>query len=295
MSTSRSLSSLAGSGRRVRRGLRFDTAVAFSAAGLAVLVTIAATGSADAAVTTITQGYLTKDKVAMGSIVSLEKNSSDQVNAATMANVDSIIGIVVHDGNSLLAVSSTKATQVQVATSGIVHVLASDINGTILQGDQVTASPIAGVGMKATSTVKVVGIAQGDLAKSRTSKQKYKETDGTEKELTLGEIPVMLNVSYFYKQPEKTVIPSAIQNVANALAGKSVRPLPIIISVAIFFITIIVVAVIIYSMIRSSIISVGRNPMSQSAIYRNLIQLSSLVLAILGVAFVAIYLILTRF
>jgi len=47
-------------------------------------------------------------------------------------------------------------------------------------------------------------------------------------------------------------------------------------------------------MIRSSIISVGRNPMSQSAVHRDLIQLSALVLGILAVGFTALYLVLTR-
>ncbi len=247
------------------------------------------------ALTTITQGFLTKDKVAMGSIVSLDKNTADQVSASTSDNVESLLGVVVHDGNSLLALSSAQATQVQVATSGVVQVLVSDLNGTIKQGDQITASPIKGVGMKATDSAKVIGIAQGDLAQSRSSKEKYKDKDGAEHEVVLGEIPVQLNVSYYFKQAEKTLIPSAIQNVANALAGKTVKPLPIIVALAIFFITMMVVVSIIYTMIRSSIISIGRNPMSQSAVYRNLIQLSALVLAILGVAFVAIYMILTRF
>jgi hypothetical protein len=77
-------------------------------------------------------------------------------------------------------------------------------------------------------------------------------------------------------------VPAAIQNMANALAGKSVSTLPILISLAIFIVTIIVVVSIVFAMVRSSIISVGRNPMSQSAIYRDIIQLSALVLAILA-------------
>jgi hypothetical protein len=48
-------------------------------------------------------------------------------------------------------------------------------------------------------------------------------------------------------------------------------------------------------MIRNSIISVGRNPMAQSAVYRDVIQLSALVLGILAVAVIAIYFILSRF
>jgi poly-D-alanine transfer protein DltD len=81
---------------------------------------------------------------------------------------------------------------------------------------------------------------------------------------------------------------------ANALAGKTVSALPILISLAIFIITIIVVVSIVYAMVRSSIISVGRNPMSQSAIYRDIIQLSALVLAILAVGVISIFLVLTR-
>lgn len=254
---------------------------------------MAVTGTASA-MTTISQGYLTEDKLSLGSIVSLQSNSADRVNAATSTNVESILGVVINDGNSLLSLSRGEASQIQVATNGIVQVLVSDINGEIVQGDQITASPISGVGMKATDSIKVVGIAQGDLKDNRGSKQTIKDKSGKEQTVTLGEVPVLVNVSYYFKQPEKTVIPSAIQNVANALAGKAVRPLPIIISLSIFAVALLTVVSIIYSMIRSSIISVGRNPMAQSAVYRNVIQLSGLVLAILGVSVVAIYMVLTR-
>lgn len=180
----------------------------------------------------------------------------------------------------------------QVSTNGVVPVLVSDCNGTIAQGDEITASPLKGIGMKATTNTKVVGIAQGNMANTTTQK-----VDGTvcdNPEVTLGQLPIQVNISYHYSQPEKTIIPASLQNLANTVAGKKVATLPIIISAAIFLISVIVVAVIIYSMIRSSIISVGRNPMAQSAVYRDVIQLSALVLAILGVAVIVIYLILTR-
>lgn len=258
-----------------------------------VLGILAFSGQAQA-MTTLSQGYLTKDKLSLGSIVSLEKNTTDTVNAATTENVGNILGVVINEGNSLLTLSNGEKQQIQVATSGIVQILVSDINGDIKQGDQITASPINGVGMKATTNVKVIGIAQGDLSDSRNSKEKYKDKDGAEKEVVLGQIPAIISVSYFFKQPEKTIIPMAVQNVANALAGKTVKPLPIIISMAIFVIALVTVVSIVYSLIRASIISVGRNPMSQAAIYRNLMQISALVLVIMGVTFVAIYMILTR-
>lgn len=259
-----------------------------AAIGLVQLATPLAAGAS----TSISQGYATENPLPLGSMVSLKKDSSDTVFAASPSNVNSLLGVVINPESSLLSLSNSEQEQVQVATSGTVRVLISDINGPVNRGDHVTASPIAGVGMKATNNVMVLGIAQGGVS-GNTSKQDYTEA-GQKRQVTLGEVPVLLNVAYYFKEPDKTVIPGALQNVANALAGKEVDTTPILISAAIFFVTIIIVVSIIYSMIRSSIISVGRNPMSQSAIYRNLIQLSALVLAILSVGFAAIYLVLTR-
>jgi hypothetical protein len=251
--------------------------------------------AAASGLTTLSQGFTTTDKVSLGSIVSLQNNSSDQVSAATSSNPNGILGVVINDGNSLISFTSNQANQIQVATAGVVQVLVSNINGNISQGDQITVSPINGVGMKATNSTKVVGIAQTSLSSNNSSTQSYTDKSGHKHSVLLGEVPLLVNVSYYYKQPDKTLIPSAIQNISNALAGKPVNPLPIIISMGIFILTLIIVVSIVYSMIHSSIISVGRNPMSQSAIYRDLIQLSALVVGILGVAVVSIYMILTRF
>jgi hypothetical protein len=243
------------------------------------------------ALSSISQGYGVNEPISIGSIVSLEKDSSDHVVPAISSNSDSIIGIVINDGSSPLTLDSGAKDQVLVATSGVVPALVSDMNGPIEQGDPITASGIKGVGMKATANSKVVGIAQGTITGS--TKQKVKDESGTEQEITLGQVPVLVSVSYHYKQPDKTIIPAALQNVANTVAGKKVDSLPLIISGVIFIIMLITVVSIVYAMIRSSIISVGRNPMAQSAVYRDIIQLSILVLAIIGVSIIAIYFILT--
>lgn len=244
------------------------------------------------AVTSISQSYVTKNSLSVGSIVSLLKNTSDEVVPAATSNVDNLIGVVINADNSLISLSGSQKNQVQVATSGIVQVLVSDINGSVVQGDHITASPITAVGMKASSNVRVIGIAQGEMAGAK--KETYKDSSGKEQSVLVGQVPVLVNVAYFFKEPDKTLVPSALQNLANSIAGKAVSPLPIIISGAIFIIMMIIVASMAYSMIRSSIISIGRNPLSQSAVYRDLIQMSGLVIIILAVGLAAIYLILTR-
>ena len=264
------------------------------AGGVALLISLVMPVTATA-LTTLSQGFITSSALALGSIVSLQNNSADHVEAASAANANSMLGVVIDGNNSLLSLSSGQSTQVQVANSGIVQVLVANTNGTIAQGDQITASIINGVGMKATSNVKVIGIAQGSFPNSTATHTAYKDKQGNKHDVVIGQVPVQIAVSYFFKQPDKTIVPSAIQNVANSVAGKAVSSLPILLSSAIFIITLIVVMTIIYSMIRSSIISVGRNPMSQSAIYRDIIQLSVLVLEVLGGSKGAIYEILTRF
>jgi hypothetical protein len=248
-----------------------------------------------AADTLISQGYLTDSSLPVGSIVSLQQNSSEIVNAATTNTSNNILGVVIGSDGSQVSVSSGQTNQVQVATNGVEQVLISDINGNISQGDAITASPIGGVGMKATGNSKVVGIAQGSFPNSTASQQTYTDQSGQKHSVKLGQVSVLVNVAYYYKQPDKTLIPPALQNVANALAGKTVNSLPILISIGIFIVTLVVVVSIIYALIHSSIISVGRNPMSQSAVYRNVIQISALVVAILAVAVLAIYMVLTKF
>lgn len=244
------------------------------------------------AITPVSQSYASNGKLSVGSIVSLKDNSEDEVVASTNTNADNIIGVVINADSSPIVVSNGQANQVQVARDGTIKVFVSDINGKVSVGDHITASPISGVGMKANSNVRVVGVVQSEP--SSTKQTTYKDSEGNTQTVNLSEATVLVNVSYFFKEPDKTIIPSAIQNVANALAGKTVGTLPIVISLAIFIITIIVVVSIIFSMVKSSIISVGRNPMSQSAIYRDLVQLSALVLVILGVGMTSIYLVLTR-
>ncbi|HEX5395009.1 MAG TPA: hypothetical protein VFW52_01495 [Candidatus Saccharimonadales bacterium] len=262
---------------------------------LGLFLAVIAWPSAVSASTLLSQAYTTDGALTVGSLVSLEKGSTTHIKYADIETAGSLIGVVVNSDNSQLTISSGGQNQAYVATSGIEPVLVSDINGKIGTGDPITASPISGIGMLATGNAKIIGVAQDSFPNSTAKKTSYKDDKGKETSVILGQVPVSINVAYYYKQPEKTVIPSAIQNIANALAGKQVDSLPVLISMGIFIVAIVSITSIIYSMIRSSIISVGRNPMSQSAIYRNVMQLSALVVGILALATGSIYMVLTRF
>ncbi len=258
---------------------------------LSLVLSFLAIGYVSAA-SLISQSYSTTDDLAIDTIVSLKNNSSDEVVGANHTNSDNLLGVVVSANSSSLSLTNNLSNQVQVATSGTLRVFVSDINGIIGRGDYITASPITGVGMKATDNARIIGVAQGSVEGG--AKQVIKDGSGKDQSVMVGEVPILVNVSSYFKQPDKTLIPSAVQNIANAFAGRSVSALPILVSAGIFVVTLLVVVIIIYAMIRNAIISVGRNPLSQSAVYRNVIQMSGLVLAILAAAFTAIYLVLTK-
>jgi len=244
------------------------------------------------AITALSQGYTTDSPLSLGTLVSLKKDSHDAVEPAIVTTSDRLLGVVVNPDSSLLSVSNS-ANQAQVSTSGVANVIVADISGDIDAGDQITASPIQGVGMKATTNTKVIGVAQGKPTYDD-KPHEYTAEGGVKESFKLGQVPIVISVSYYTKAPEKTVIPPALQNIANSVAGRKVSTLPILISSAIFLIMLIAVVSIIYSLIRSSIISIGRNPLSQSAVFRDVIQLSALVVIIIGVSLAAIYFILTK-
>jgi hypothetical protein len=241
----------------------------------------------------ITQGYdATGQNLNIGSLVSIKPGELNTVEPANLSNAKSLIGVIIANNNAQVSLSSG-SNQVEVATSGVNSVLVTDLNGKITAGDEITPSPIAGVGMLASDNSEVIGVAQAAFPNVSAKKVSIKTSSGNQS-ADIGSIPVLVSVSYYTKQPDKTLIPSALQNLANAVAGKQVKTLPIIISAVIFIITLIAVVSIVYSMVHGSIISVGRNPMAQSAVYRNVLQMSALVVGIIIVALFAIFMILTR-
>jgi len=241
----------------------------------------------------ITQGYNTSQTIPSQSIVSIKQGTNNFVVPANLTNASSLVGVVIDNNNAQVSLTSG-TSQVQVATSGVNQVLVSDINGTIQPGDEITASPINGVGMLVSQNAEIIGTAQGSFPNQTANKQTITTSSGGKQTVNIGTIPILVSVGYYTKQPTKTLIPTVIQNLANSLAGKQVKTLPIIISMAIFIVTLIVVVSIIYSLVHGSIISVGRNPMAQSAVYRNVLQLSALVVAIIAIAMFAIFMILTK-
>jgi len=208
-----------------------------------------------------------------------------------MSDTDKLLGVV---GAKPLIELSGGASGVQVVTSGLTLALVSDINGKVVNGDRVTASPIEGVGMKATSSSVIVGIAQGDLAHVSTEKRTITTKDGKKQTVNIGLLPVQVGVAYYTVDDGKaSYVPPFLQELANNVSGRNVSPVRVLVAALILLLLFICITVLLYSAVRSSIISIGRNPLSESAVRKSLVEVGLTVAAVLVFAILIIYLVLT--
>ncbi len=239
----------------------------------------------------ISVGYTTSQSLPTGSIVAPDGQSSGAVVAANATTQPNILGVVVPMGT--LSVTQDN-TQVQVTNEGTANVLVSDINGPIQKGDKITASPLDGIGMKATDAGKVLGTTQGELSSSTPNVETKTVTNkkGETKQVQVGMVPITLNVGFYQPVPTKTMVPKLIRDISNNISGKEVSAARVWGSLGVLAVSLLIVVVLLYGAVRSSIGAIGRNPLAKSAIQHSMSKVIGLAMFILAVSTGAVYLIL---
>lgn len=228
----------------------------------------------------IASEFRTKDpNVTAASLVGTQEDDLSSIELSSQSRAEKLIGVVSDE--PLIELSKT-TSGVQVVTSGLTMALVSDINGEIKAGDRITPSPIRGVGMKASQSVMTVGTAQSKLQLDKAETRYIADINGKEVAVRIGLVPVQVNVAFY--SPEKkgsSFVPSFLQNLANTVAGRAVSPARVLIAALIVLLLFTSVIVLLYSSVRSSIISIGRNPLSENAVRKSLVQVSLMVAGLL--------------
>lgn len=266
----------------------FKLIVAVGVLGLWTSTSVVAESNGSAA---ISQGFQTNDtNLRAGALVSLEGGNSDRVELANRDRIEQLVGVV---GDKPLIALSTGASETQVVTQGVVSVLVSTVNGDIKAGDKITASPINGVGMKATESSLVVGTAREDLAGKSTHEITVTDDNKNTKQVQVGTIPVQINITYFAgTDTTQSFLPAFLQQMANSIAGQEVSVLRVVIGLLILIAGFIGAGILVYSSVQSSIISIGRNPLSEGAVHKSLLQVGVIAVSLLLVTVMASYLVL---
>lgn len=262
--------------------------VAIVALVLSLSLSVSAQGNSS-----ISQGFQTSEtNISSAALVSIRKGNSNTVELSSISNRDRLAGVV---GEKPLIELSGGASGVQVVTSGLTLALVSDINGKVMNGDKITASPIEGVGMKLTESSTMVGSAQGELAKVATETREVTTQNGKKRKVKIGLLPVQVGVAYYTvpSDPASSFVPGFLQDLANSVSGRNVSPIRVLVAALILLLLFVSVTVLLYSAVRSSIISIGRNPLSESAVRKSLTEVGLTVVAVLLFATLTMYLVLT--
>ena len=264
----------------------------FSILVLATLVTMKLTGVMYAQ--SITQGYGTTDVLQKGMIVGLKEDDPTKVEALNVDQLDRMLGVIVDANDSPITISGD-TQKVFVATVGRYDVLVSDQEGTINPADHVTLSSLNGIGMKATfQQSEIIGRAINgfDGTKNLVGTAKLSDNTGVTKDVKIGRIQLDIAISKNPLAKSAAVTPEFLAKIGQAIAGKSLSPARLYISAGIFLVASFIAGAVLYAGIRSSIISIGRNPLSKKSIMRGLVEVifTSLIVFIIGV--VGVYLLL---
>lgn len=265
---------------------RFTLKRLLSAVGLLTLVAFSQVVHVSAQ--TITQGYASDTAIQRATIVSLKADDAKKVEPTSFDNDEHMHGVVV-SANDAPFTLSTDEEKTFVATKGRFETFVSNENGTVQAGDFVTISRVAGIGMKAGEREpfiigKAISGFDGETGVLSTTEV---DDNGTTKKVAIGRIQVDIGVSGNpLLKPTKANLPGFLERTAETIAGKSpVNPIRVYISMVILFTAAVVSGILLYSGVRSALISIGRNPLSKKSITRSLLQviMTSIIILLLGV------------
>lgn len=242
-----------------------------------------------------TKGFAADEKLLRGSIVSRVEGDETRVESATNDNIDRLYGVVVRSNETAVSLTVDPAG-VLVATDGSFEVLVSDINGEIKEGDYLTASPIKGVAMKAddrqskTIGQALMGFSAADPNQILTTREVV-SNEGDSLTVGVGRILTDLDVrnnplAYGVRAPEVLI------RLGETVAGGPVSVTRIWGALSVLVLSFATGSVIFYAGIRTSIIAVGRNPLSKASVLRGFLQVTAISLSIFIIGGFAVYLIL---
>ena len=243
------------------------------------------------------QSYKSNSSLNQGIIVQLVPKNSSEIEPATQANSNQAFGVVVNAQDASLVFSNANSPgQTYIATGGNYNVLVSNQNGKISSGNYITLSSLNGIGMKDNNTQPiVVGQALDSFSgKNAISSVTVTTSTGTKQTVEIGLIQVSIDFKHNPLQEILTGdVPPFLARLSSGVAsGKTVPPWRIYVGVGILFATIIIAGIILYGGVKSSLISIGRNPLSKRSIVNALIEVTLIALIIFIVGIFGVYLLL---
>lgn len=259
---------------------------------LGLLITIKLTGVLSAQ--SVTRGYGSDQVLQRGMIVGVNKTNPSKVDAIDIGRITTILGVVVNPNDSPITTSSDN-NRIFVTTSGRYDVLVSDQNGSVTNSDYVTLSSIAGIGMKANGEQgNVLGRAAAnfDGKANVLSSVELQDAKGVKKTVHIGRVQVEINIAKNPLAKNTDGTPAILSQAGRAIAGRSVSATRLYLSAIIFIVGTIIAGSIMYAGVKSSIISIGRNPLTKRSILKSMLGVAVTSIVVFLISVLGVYLLL---
>lgn len=241
----------------------------------------------------LNQGYSSDEPLQQGMLVKEKANDRSKVEPVKQSDAGYIKGVVVGRNDSAVVIAS-EDQNVFVANSGMHDVLVSDEGGAIKKGDYLSISSIAGIAMKTDNNQTIViGRAAGDFTgKGDSIGSTTRESD--KKNINLGRISVDISIAAnpTRKQATRDTVPKIFKDISSSVAGKPVTNGRIWLASIVFLASSIITGIMFYSGARSSLLALGRNPLSKTSILKGLVQIVVLGIIVFICGLFGVYLLL---
>lgn len=221
---------------------------------------------------TLNQGFQSDEPLQKGMMIKQKDNDNTKIEPVSRSSLKDLKGVVVEKNESPVTIASEGQT-IFVASSGRYEVLVSDENKEIKKGDYISISSLNGIGMKADSEQSIVlGRAvedfngrDGIIGQTTTQDNKSVNFGRIDTDIAIGSNPLK-------KENQQSTIPRVLTNISSSVTGKQVSTARIWLASIVFLITSVVTVVMLYGGSKSSLLALGRNPLSKSSINRALLQ-----------------------
>lgn len=252
-------------------------------AGLAWVLVPSNTVNSD----TLVQSFKSKDTLEPGWVVALVEDDSNSVEPAPAGDTSRMYGVVIDPSQVPFTIQRQAESQVYVATTGTYQVFVTSQNGEISPGDFISMSPTDGIAAKAVSRQSYV---LGKAVEKFDGKTNIitRSSDGS----AIGRIAVTIIPGKNPLTKNDVAVPSALKTLGDGISGRDTAAIRIYTALAVFFMTSIVSAVVLWVGVRGGMIAIGRNPLSRGYIIRGLIQVIVISILIFIIGVIGVYLLL---
>jgi len=277
---------------KYKKILNLRTLVLFSALCLIVIVGLSVKSQAQ----TVTRGYSSDTLLQKGMVVKLKDDDPRKVEPVNKDKAEKIHGVVINPTDSAVLLGD-EDQKVFVASGGPYVALVSDQNGPIKRGDYITVSSVSGIGMVATDTDKIViGKAIDNFDPNDSNQVRstaiIKDASGKEQNIKIANLKVDISIGRNPTLRANSSLPVVLKAASEVIAGEPVTPTRVYLAFFVFIATAVIAGGMLYSAVRSTMVSIGRNPLGRKAIFKSLLQVASVAVIIFITGLLTVYLIL---